>query len=680
MRFLLILVTISIFLAGCTTAEPTVTPSPPATDTPIPTPTPRPTDTPIPTPTPTPAPLKPNEVFDQVSPSIAFIETEVSTGSGVLVDGGYVVTNAHVVWPFNEVRVVFPDGTEFPEAPVVNMDLMGDLAVIGPIDTDLQALVLVDGEALIIGNDVYLIGYPGEVEEFPQPSISRGLISRMREWEPIGMTYFQTDAAIAGGQSGGVLVSEMGDVVGISGFTFADAEFGLVASAADIGPRVEGLIAGEDVDGFGDVWSGLDEPKERHSVTLLNDWDSELFVLEEKVGTEVEIDVETNFDYAIFVVDAAGAYVASADDVLMGDEHLSFKIEQDAPYFVQATHSDTWNSAAVLRANVPLRKFNDSQDGSPRLTYGDRLLGSIDFPEDIDVYRMELTKGDIVNIKAESVLIDSVVAINLMRGKGFENFPSDDDSGGGIFGLDAELTFEAPQTGLYGILVFDSFGYDVGGYYISIDRPYEGAPTPVVVEPTPTPIYTDIGNMSLYQSEQSPKFSIQYPEEWTEDNANAVMRTLCAQEAEICAVEPSKTAVLMIVQEQLSDLGLGPLSQEQYVALNTRIIEANEARIEIKGLDKVTNSQGYELDIMRMHMEEVGLNMWSIFHIHGGVAFKATFMYVDLTQFLESDNTELDSATLELLEEMSERQYSLDSEAMNIIVDHAIASFDILDD
>ena len=122
------------------TPKPTATPVPPPTATPSPTPRPTPTATPKPTATPThtpestatptPSPLTAAEIFAQVSPSVAFIETSVGTGSGVLIDGGYVVTNAHVVWPFDEVRVVFPDGSEFPDAPVANWDLLGDLAIL----------------------------------------------------------------------------------------------------------------------------------------------------------------------------------------------------------------------------------------------------------------------------------------------------------------------------------------------------------------------------------------------------------------------------------------------------------------------------------------------------------------------------------------------------------------------
>ena len=208
------------------TPEPTATPTPEPTATPTPeptaTPTPEPTATPTPEPTATPGPLTSPQIFDKVSPSIAFIETVTGTGSGVLIDGGYVVTNAHVVWPFDTVRVVFPDGSEFHGVPVNGWDLLAGLAVLGPIDAPTDTLALVDGESWPIGTDMFLIGYPGEVEEFPQPTIARGLLSRVREWESIGITYLQTDAPVIGGQSGGAAVSNMGEVIGISGLAFTE--------------------------------------------------------------------------------------------------------------------------------------------------------------------------------------------------------------------------------------------------------------------------------------------------------------------------------------------------------------------------------------------------------------------------------------------------------------------------
>ena len=294
------------------TPRPTATPTPKPTATPTPnprptaTPTPPPTPTPEPTPTPTPAPLSASQIFTQVSPAVAFIETSAFSGSGVLIQGGYVVTNAHVVWPFEKARVVFPDGSEFPDAPVLSWDFMGDLAVIGPVDTEIAPLELVNGEGLIIGSDVLLIGYPGEAEKFPQPTISRGLLSRYREWEAIGMTYFQTDAPVAGGQSGGVLVSEEGEVIGITGLFFTEAQFGLVASAADVLLRVEGLIAGEDVAGLGDRRLPQEGGMLQEDVTLDHGLDHRVYVLNEPEGTDVNIRVEGANDAGFTLIDVFG--------------------------------------------------------------------------------------------------------------------------------------------------------------------------------------------------------------------------------------------------------------------------------------------------------------------------------------------------------------------------------------
>ena len=78
------------------------------------------------------------QIFANVSPAIAFIHTWTATGSGVLIDGGYVVTNAHVVWPYDSVRVFFPDGPDLRDVPVIGWDLLTDLAVLGPVDVDVQ--------------------------------------------------------------------------------------------------------------------------------------------------------------------------------------------------------------------------------------------------------------------------------------------------------------------------------------------------------------------------------------------------------------------------------------------------------------------------------------------------------------------------------------------------------------
>ena len=184
------------------------------------------------------------QIFNKVAPAIAFVQTEQGHGSGVLVEGRYLVTNHHVVWPFDRARVVFPNGAEYNAVRVKGWDRDADLAVLGPINTVTEPVPLVDGESTPIGADMYLIGYPAEFESFPQPTIVKGILSRLRQSGPAGITYFQTDATIAGGQSGGALVSETGAVIGISGSGFADGRFAIVASSADLWPRIRQLVAG----------------------------------------------------------------------------------------------------------------------------------------------------------------------------------------------------------------------------------------------------------------------------------------------------------------------------------------------------------------------------------------------------------------------------------------------------
>src|SRR5262245_40346941 len=55
------------------------------------------------------AALSPSQIYAQVAPAIAYVDSPAAHGSGVLIGGGYVITNVHVVWPFARVRVVFPD-------------------------------------------------------------------------------------------------------------------------------------------------------------------------------------------------------------------------------------------------------------------------------------------------------------------------------------------------------------------------------------------------------------------------------------------------------------------------------------------------------------------------------------------------------------------------------------------
>lgn len=525
--------------------DPTATrpPSPTATQTATPTITPTPLPTATPTNTPTPTPMSSTAIFDQVSPAIAFIETPAGTGSGLLIEGGYVVTNAHVVWPFQEVRLVFPDGSEYAPAPVLKWNLMADLAVVGPIKTTITPVVLADGEAEVVGSDVYLIGYPGEVEAFPRPTITRGLISRMREWETLSITYFQTDATIAGGQSGGVLVNQKAQVIGISGFYFTEAMFGLVASVADVQPLIEEMTTDETVSIEGSRTLPLDGGQPEQELWLWNG-ESAIFIANVPAGDDLQVQVESEVQTALEIVDVYGTILAESDSSQTGRTTASATAMIAAPHFVlvYALGGENMNRLRVS-SNQSLIPYAEWDDYRQILTDQTRS-GLIDYPGDTDYLTLTLVKGQTVHVTMDSLLLDPYLAV---MHDNWDTAVEDDNSGGGLFGLNAGLTYQAPHSGEYYIYVADATGYYVGGYQIQVAVPAAGAPTPIAPPITPTP--GPFGAMGIYESDAYP-FTIQYPAAWYELAAGDPS---CSSLASACYANEDYSALLYVMEELMTE-------------------------------------------------------------------------------------------------------------------------------
>ncbi|MEM7802130.1 MAG: serine protease, partial [Chloroflexota bacterium] len=568
------------------TSTPTSTPTATSTPTNNPTNTPSPTPTATPTNTPTPGPLSAKEIFDLIGPSVAFVETDEGSGSGVLSTGNYLVTNAHVVYPNESVRVVFPDGSEFLDAPVSGLDLMADLAIIGPLDTDLPAFDLVDGEGLDVASEVYLIGYPGESEAFPQPTITRGLISRIREWESGGITYFQTDARVAGGQSGGIMASEMGDVVGITGFSFTEANFGLVASGTDIIPRINGLIAGEDVDGLGSRAYST-EGGELSFESSLNDFrESDLFLISEPEGTEIVLSLSDGLSADLFISSPFGYSLDfsgesySDGDVEYGEESITYTFDSVGPGFhiVELYSYGDEPVKQILRSNVMLYPLEDRDDNLV-LEVGSVVNGNLDFYGDYDYFSIDLDEGEVINIQVDSLLIDPFVSVE--HNKDFYEFAVyDDDSGGGMFDLDAEITYRAERPGEHFIIVSDSFDGYIGGYTVKVDTPYEGAPTPTAPDVADTNLDTDeggevestllevpfessIGQVRTYVHPSG--FQFEYPADWSigDPGEDPALLNFCLEGLVTDCIFGEGEALIITI-EDLTAFGLGSLSLEEY--------------------------------------------------------------------------------------------------------------------
>ena len=148
-------------------------------------------------------------------------QVQRSLGSGVIVDGGLVVTNNHVIERMDQVKVSFADKREF-EAEIVLKDPRSDLAVLRLKDVKekFPAIELGDSDALQVGDFVLAIGNPFGVGQ----TVTHGIVSAVARTQ-VGISdyqfFIQTDAAINPGNSGGALVDQSGKLVGINTAIFS---------------------------------------------------------------------------------------------------------------------------------------------------------------------------------------------------------------------------------------------------------------------------------------------------------------------------------------------------------------------------------------------------------------------------------------------------------------------------
>jgi S1-C subfamily serine protease len=191
--------------------------------------------------------------------SIVYVNNPFGSGTGVVVrERGktYVLTNEHVIDPFSsaDVRIA---GKEHKAVPVFGVNVAADIALVGPLTgVTVPTLPIGDGRQLERGDDVFLIGFPGESRSDAaggtDSAITKGIVSKVRKVKEFGQTYVQTDAKIGDGQSGGPLFDGTGTVVGISGLSYADNAFALALSGADVKKAVGEILKGAD-----DSYTGL---------------------------------------------------------------------------------------------------------------------------------------------------------------------------------------------------------------------------------------------------------------------------------------------------------------------------------------------------------------------------------------------------------------------------------------
>ncbi|HPT31108.1 MAG TPA: trypsin-like peptidase domain-containing protein, partial [Prolixibacteraceae bacterium] len=139
-------------------------------------------------------------------------------GSGVILTAdGFIVTNNHVIEDARKIKVILNDKREF-DARLIGADPTTDVAVLKVDAKDLPFLVYGNSDDLKLGEWVLAVGNPFNLTS----TVTAGIISAKARNIGINSdrssieSFIQTDAAVNPGNSGGALVNQRGELVGIN--------------------------------------------------------------------------------------------------------------------------------------------------------------------------------------------------------------------------------------------------------------------------------------------------------------------------------------------------------------------------------------------------------------------------------------------------------------------------------
>ena len=162
-----------------------------------------------------------SKIYEMVDPSVFCITAEgpstKQAGSGFFInDTGLAVTNYHVIQNCTSGKIQLNNGKTYDVKSIVGCDENKDIAIIQIDIKKSKGVNLGIDNKIEVGEIVYAIGYP---ETFQLGSVdstfTQGIISKT-SYSYEGNIYIQTTVDMTRGNSGGVLVNQQGQVIGIT--------------------------------------------------------------------------------------------------------------------------------------------------------------------------------------------------------------------------------------------------------------------------------------------------------------------------------------------------------------------------------------------------------------------------------------------------------------------------------
>ena len=142
------------------------------------------------------------------------VNNEVVSGSGFFIGEDKIVTNYHVIENIASGTVeLISEETVYPIESIFAIDEAHDLAIVKVVGIEAPPLLLGDSDAVQVGQNVYVAGNPWGLEG----TFSTGVVSAVRQGNQlVADQVIQITAPISPGSSGGPVLNDQGEVIGVS--------------------------------------------------------------------------------------------------------------------------------------------------------------------------------------------------------------------------------------------------------------------------------------------------------------------------------------------------------------------------------------------------------------------------------------------------------------------------------
>lgn len=157
-----------------------------------------------------------SNIRESVQHSVVRVVGGYSEGSGFFISPNQILTNFHVISDEPSPKIIFPDGTFITPLSITG-DQEADVAIL-LTENEYPSLVMSLPDTLEIYPDEPLIaaGYPMGTSLTGDATLLKGRFIDYRHSSQMPVDYIQTDISLVQGMSGGPLVNQCGQVIGIN--------------------------------------------------------------------------------------------------------------------------------------------------------------------------------------------------------------------------------------------------------------------------------------------------------------------------------------------------------------------------------------------------------------------------------------------------------------------------------